>query len=354
MKRLLQTLVLVSLACNLIISNPLGQDKTKVVLDPSFSGGQVSNQTLTFMIPNDWSVDKEAAKKMGVWAVLLPKGSKIENTERVITINFEKKDQKVPAHHNLESYLKASFDQAKARFPDLQVNKWQPSELAASGLNFLSQELATENPQFTPNHLLIIDSGDGYFTIALAAQDVKELNQIQYEEFFNSLRFIPILELPAPPEGYSWKKLEGIKAAILMPSGWHYKKEPEKAAYFLTKEDIEKEGRYKTGLTIQALQVKEAGAAKEFAKSMIAVYSQKNNRLIRSWETTKGIYKNYGWQSKVSLPENEATIVYGLLITNTKTNTIYYCLYESYESTWEEAWKTGEKMIQTMILNDSM
>ena len=48
------------------------------------------------------------------------------------------------------------------------------------------------------------------------------------------------------------------------------------------------------------------------------------------------------------------TISHVLIITNTRTRTFYFCLFESVESKWKEAWKIGEQIVQTLILNDDI
>lgn len=36
------------------------------------------------------------------------------------------------------------------------------------------------------------------------------------------------LELPEAPDGFEWTKIERIKAALLVPDGWHFKAEKKK------------------------------------------------------------------------------------------------------------------------------
>jgi hypothetical protein len=47
------------------------------------------------------------------------------------------------------------------------------------------------------------------------------------------------MDLPTAPPGYPWQEIPEIKAALLKPTGWHFKRESKKGtlAYFITKED---------------------------------------------------------------------------------------------------------------------
>ncbi len=355
MNRIVEVLLAFALTFCSTIEFAQEQDRTRVVLNPVHPNGELlTDKTLILEIPDNWFTDKETAAKIRAWVVARPKESKIEDDKRLLTINFEKKDPNIDTHADLTSYLNWNFDRARIRFPNLKVNKWQPARLDASKFNFVSKELVTEGGKAMPNHTLIIDSGDGYFTITLAAQNVEELNQPQYDDIFNSIQLIAPLSLPSPPDGFSWQKLEAIKAAVLMPAGWYFKKEPGKPAWFITRENIEKEGKYETGFTIQTFQSPNADAAGEFAKAMIDNYSKNSNKLIRSWNSKNGIFEVWGWESKVTSADKVTTIVHSLIVSNTKTNTFYYCSYDSTESKWEEAWKVGERMVQSLILNEDM
>lgn len=80
------------------------------------------------------------------------------------------------------------------------------------------------------------------------------------------------MELPAPPAGFSWKEVPEIKAAFLMPNGWHFKQavQGETLGLFITQENIDERGRFTTGLTINVFQKSRPGSAVEYAQTFIA------------------------------------------------------------------------------------
>src|SRR6266850_7673678 len=62
--------------------------------------------------------------------------------------------------------------------------------------------------------------------------------------------------LPPPPSGFSWQQFPPIKSALLKPDGWYFKqsKKGQTDAFFITKEDIDKAGAFKTGLTLNCIR----------------------------------------------------------------------------------------------------
>jgi len=330
------------------------QRKNEIIVDPSSLQGHVSERKLTFTVPKDWQVDEEAAAKQGMYAVILPKGVKIEYADKVIVISFQYKDPKSPGRDSLANYQKANFDLARAQFPELQANKWRPSGLDPSKIDYISVEYVSKSGEIAPSRVLTIDAGDGFYNAQLTAHKEAELRNALYDEFFNSLKLLPALVLPAAPEGFSWLKLKEIKGAVLMPNGWYFKEEGwPTLAYCVSRENIDKEGRYETGFTIQAMRPPQPRSGEELAKGMIAGAELKK-KLVRSWKTTKGVFDSYELELKNLESNNEVTISHFLIITNTRTRTFYICLFESVESKWKEAWKIGEQIVQTLILNDDI
>lgn len=66
-------------------------------------------------------------------------------------------------------------------------------------------------------------------------------------------------DLPAAPAGFTWQEIPELKAALLKPNGWFFKREKQKdtLAYFITKEDIDKNGQFQTGLSVNVFLPKE-------------------------------------------------------------------------------------------------
>lgn len=165
------------------------EDKNTIIIGPGYQKGQTSKKQLEFSIPDGWNNNRKEAKKIKIFAVLLPTGTTIEYTKKVITFAFQKKDAKKKGLENLKSFVKVDLQNTLSKFPDTQFVRWQPSGLNPDELPFMSFELFGKvKDQPSPQHVLYIDTGDGFFSIALTVETVEELHQLFYESFFNSIR----------------------------------------------------------------------------------------------------------------------------------------------------------------------
>jgi hypothetical protein len=162
------------------------------------------------------------------------------------------------------------------------------------------------------------------------------------------------LDLPEPPDGFTWKRIPEIKASFLMPAGWHFKREKQKGilAYFITAEDFDKVGRFDTGLSLNVRRNLKSTNAVEYAKSFIAQMG-KDNEVVRSWETEMGLLHGYGCLTRNAGKAEEPTIMmHTLAIGNAKTNTLYVLWFESLEPEWDKAWTKGERILKLFVLDD--
>jgi hypothetical protein len=167
-------------------------------------------------------------------------------------------------------------------------------------------------------------------------------------------------ELPAAPEGFDWKQLPEINASFLMPRGWHFKHESSDGsdAYFLTLENIEKEGIYKTGLSINSVpQISKKTNkwpkqyAREFHESM---KSDTAIHITREWENPQAPFVVYGMEYEKVVSENFTLVVHQLVVANEKTDRLYVILYESSKDIWDAAWSIGDLMMTKFVLDESL
>lgn len=164
------------------------------------------------------------------------------------------------------------------------------------------------------------------------------------------------IEFPDPPEGFTWRKIKPIKAAFLVPDGWHFKAEKVKGtlAYFITAESIDDDGRFDTGLSINVMPHLKGQDAVTYAQSFVISMGE-GNELVRNWETGAGVLKGFGCLTRNPGDDNEPTIMMSTLaIGNETTNTLYIMWFESLESEWESAWKLGEKIMEFFFIDDEV
>ena len=164
------------------------ENKNNVIMGPGFEKHQKGKVELVFVVPVGWSEDRDAAKKLGLYSVLVPNGTKLETANKVITVAFQKKDIDKAGLDTLENFVRGDLQDTLSKYPDAQFARWQPSKLSPDKFKFLSMEMfGKKKDQPSPQHFVVLDTGDGYFSVALTAETRNELQLPAYEDFFNSL-----------------------------------------------------------------------------------------------------------------------------------------------------------------------
>jgi len=151
--------------------------------------GEPGPATLAYDVPSGWVMDAPGARKAGVELMFLPKGRTPQNTDRAIAIAYQAKDPKVPALADLETFARADMAVTRQSFPDMLAERWQPKGLDPAKIRYLSVELYGSKPDRPPPHrVIIIDSGDGFYSITYTAETPTILHEASVDAFFDSLR----------------------------------------------------------------------------------------------------------------------------------------------------------------------
>lgn len=162
-------------------------------------------------------------------------------------------------------------------------------------------------------------------------------------------------DLPNPPQGYTWEWCESIKAGFLKPDSWYFKEEEKGGtkAFFITKELIDVEGMFKTGLSVNAIKyasIKTKKLPSELAKETI----NKMKLMLEckdSFSVGDGVYfKGYACICHSKSPLLGMVMQYSLAMGNDNTGTFYSIVFESPEAEWDEAWKIGRPIIDDLAL----
>jgi hypothetical protein len=163
-------------------------------------------------------------------------------------------------------------------------------------------------------------------------------------------------ELPTPPSGYQWKSIDEIKASFLIPVSWHFKetKVKETLAYFLTRENIDENGRFETGLSINVLRQGKEFDPVGYAGAFVMKMVEKHEVLEEPFEAGGGKLKGYGCRVRVANEGEPPLIMQYLAIGNTVTGTLYMMFFESPESEWERAWAIAEPILTLFVLDDEI
>lgn len=159
------------------------------------------------------------------------------------------------------------------------------------------------------------------------------------------------IDLPPAPEGFTWQETPEIKAAFLKPKGWFFEQENDKGtlAYFITKEEIKNGGEFQTGLTINVFHPKNSAVA--HAEGFIDDRVAKTHG--KKFQRDFGPFREFACLCKV-IDEAGATTTHTLMVANPKTNTLYLFIFESPVAEWDTAWKTGQKIMDTLVMDDEI
>jgi hypothetical protein len=163
---------------------------------------------------------------------------------------------------------------------------------------------------------------------------------------------ISAVDLPSPPAGFVWQEVPELKAAFLKPSGWFFKRQEEKGtlAYFMTKEDIDKNAGFQTGLTINVFRLKKDSAVERGRGLVERMAADKHGK---SWAQDAGPLREFGCFVK-DTDSGGTTVMHALAVANPKTNTLYLFIFESPESDWDAAWKTGKQIMDMLAIDDQV
>lgn len=167
-------------------------------------------------------------------------------------------------------------------------------------------------------------------------------------------------ELPIPPEGYAWSELGAIKAALLVPNGWHMKHQGsgDKNMWAISKENIDQKGYFETGLTFistQNVSTKPQGKVppSKFADAMLK--EMKNTYpLERESSGPQGPFYTVRYQY-IDAPKGKTAVrIYNLLMANDQTGTLYQVIFEAPLSEWDKAWEIGEQILKKILVDDEV
>src|SRR6185503_20213385 len=90
------------------------------------------------------------------------------------------------------------------------------------------------------------------------------------------------------PTGYSWKKAQCMH--VLIPDGWFYMEQAGKGtkAFFVSKESIEREGKFKTGLSSNiVIDIRAKTGISPSANAMFLFDSLKSTSVYRDIRSTR-------------------------------------------------------------------
>ena len=198
---------------------------------------------------------------------------------------------------------------------------------------------------------------------------------------------VEISNLPAPPSGFTWHPFKEAQITVLRPEGWHVHQvmddriragwQPQTALAFtgsVSKECIQTEGRFTTGLTLNVFRGTKEGLRQHNPDShpdlpvvlplasMLpnlpsdprfqvlyldpCVQRTAGSRLIRvQFRQLAPAIPNISWHGPL--------IIQRFIIEFDQGPDVYLLTFESPESTWDESWKIGKQMLTNLVFSSS-
>ncbi len=157
-----------------------------------------------------------------------------------------------------------------------------------------------------------------------------------------------LAKLTHAPAGYSWAWCKSTRANFLLPEGWSFKEDEAKdsGACYLTKESIGKEGRYRTGMSINVVHGSRKpfkGPAEVYTRGIIEQLQAKSGESwsVGPWgDWTR--FKGYGGFFRNDVPTLGPVIQGTWVVANESTGSLYVIVIEGPADQWESPPHVGE------------
>lgn len=164
-------------------------------------------------------------------------------------------------------------------------------------------------------------------------------------------------QLPKAPDGFGWYVADNKAGTFLRPDGWFVKEDGKKSdkALFITKENIDKNGVFTTGLSVNRvprLSKRTGYKATEYAKAFIKKYLQSDFNIINSYKVPEqDTYQGYG--VRYSGDNNGVkTIANVLVVASNRDDVVYLMIFESPAKVWDSEWEKGRLMLNMFGLGE--
>ncbi|QDV91129.1 hypothetical protein RAS2_22190 [Phycisphaerae bacterium RAS2] len=172
----------------------------------------------------------------------------------------------------------------------------------------------------------------------------------------------PAVELPDPPAGFSWKRIDTIGAAFLQPKGWHYRRMGSKDSevYRISKDNTKKGEPFLTGLTVNVTRnvtKKSKISAKLYAVHYMKEYTKNVEVKLKPSLDKFASFDRLIFEVVKPIPESGSDgdfRVRIMMLANEKTDTLYTLFFGAPEEEWESAWKVGKRMLGLLYLDDDV
>jgi hypothetical protein len=167
-------------------------------------------------------------------------------------------------------------------------------------------------------------------------------------------------QLPEPPDGYIWHRIEELQAAVITPPDWkRYAKDgPNSRVVAFSPQPLDQNNQFDTGLTTRLIWHPQLSAGTE-AKAMNEVLAS----IVRGIESNKadnkvlrGTVEDRAGKKMLIVRHRNAPanlppiVVHTVAIGDPATGLVYEFIFESPESSWEDNWKIAEPIFRRIFV----
>jgi hypothetical protein len=155
------------------------------------------------------------------------------------------------------------------------------------------------------------------------------------------------------PGGFEWYVFEAGKSACLRPLDWFVKTEVngDTAALFLSKENIDKEGKFETGLTLNVarrIHERTGRSPTQYAQAYLDVLVEKHPDAKRFENPDQDGMKGIG-AAYLDEEASPAVVIYTFLLSDDESDILRIFILESPQKDWPEVWARGQQMLNCRI-----
>ena len=166
------------------------------------------------------------------------------------------------------------------------------------------------------------------------------------------------LKLPTPPNGFTWQILPEMQGALLKPDGWHYKTDSngDTVGHVISKEKIEKNGQFLTGLTFQCIKnvpQKSGMPASTYIKKF-ADEAATSQKLLERREFRRGAFECVQFRYVSVAPGEPNVEIVDRLMANEKTGSVFLVIFEAPEKKWDAEYRIAEVILKQMVIDEKI
>jgi hypothetical protein len=158
---------------------------------------------------------------------------------------------------------------------------------------------------------------------------------------------------PEIPADYEWYTFEEGDTACPHPRGWFVKTESrgDTSAMFFSKENIDEQGEFKTGLTLNVVRGIKAktgqppsGYARAILDALVAQFPDAERVENSEQHGMPGIGLKY-----VDDRRQPTIVVYNFFLADDGNDVLRFFILESPQTEWTQTWQVGKTMLQCRI-----